>query len=75
MSITTKTREEILRSHGLEPDPVIEHYKKDVDRTLLRENLRLSPEERIRKGQEMLEFAEEVRRSGREMRRRRGAGG
>lgn len=26
----------------LEPDPVIEAYKKDLDRTLLRENLKLS---------------------------------
>jgi hypothetical protein len=33
----------------LEPDPVIEAYKKDVDRTLLRENLKLTPEERLRK--------------------------
>ena len=33
----------------LEPDPVIEAFKKDVDRTLLRENLKLSPEERLRK--------------------------
>lgn len=30
-------------------DPVIEAYKKDVDRTLLRENLKLSVEERIQK--------------------------
>jgi hypothetical protein len=30
-------------------DPVIDAYKKDVDRTLLRENLKLSVEERIRK--------------------------
>jgi hypothetical protein len=29
-------------------DPVIEAYKKDVDRTLLRENLKLTVEERIR---------------------------
>ena len=32
-------------------DPVIEAYKKDVDRTLLRENLKLTVEERIRKAQ------------------------
>ena len=32
-------------------DPVIEAYKKDVDRTLLRENLMLTVEERIRKAQ------------------------
>lgn len=30
-------------------DPVIDAFKRDVDRTLLRENLRLTPEERSRK--------------------------
>jgi hypothetical protein len=30
-------------------DPVVEALKKDVDRTLLRENLKLTVEERIRK--------------------------
>jgi hypothetical protein len=34
-------------------DPVIEAYKKDVDRTLLRENLKLSVEERIRKAESL----------------------
>jgi hypothetical protein len=29
-------------------DPVIEFYKKDVDRTLLRNALKLTPEERLR---------------------------
>ena len=29
-------------SQTLPPDPVIEAYKKDVDRTLIRENLKLS---------------------------------
>ncbi|MBF8299920.1 MAG: hypothetical protein HW394_290 [Acidobacteria bacterium] len=33
----------------IEPDPVIEAFKKDVDRTLLRANVKLSPEERLRK--------------------------
>jgi hypothetical protein len=28
-------------------DPVIDAYKKDVDRTLIRENLKLSVEERL----------------------------
>jgi hypothetical protein len=32
-------------------DPVIEAYKKDVDRTLLRENLKLTVEQRILKHQ------------------------
>jgi hypothetical protein len=55
---------------SLDPDPVIEAYKKDVDRTLLRENLKLTPDERVRKMVSVLRFAEEVRRSGREVQRR-----
>ncbi len=35
------------RELKIEPDPVIEAYKKDIDRTLLRENLRLTVEERF----------------------------
>jgi hypothetical protein len=29
------------------PDPVTEYYKKDVDRTLLREHLKLTPQQRL----------------------------
>ena len=46
-------------------DPVIEDYKKDIDRTLLRENLKLTVEERFRKLMAMQRFAEELRRAGR----------
>ena len=49
----------------LEPDPVIEAYKKDIDRTLLRENLKLSVEERLRNLMRHQRFAEEMRRAGR----------
>jgi hypothetical protein len=42
---------------------VIEAYKKDVDRTLLRENLKLTTAERIEKMIAVLAFAEELRRS------------
>lgn len=49
---------------SLEPSPVIEAYKKDVDRTLLLENLKLTPDERVRKMISVLRFVEEVRRSG-----------
>ena len=52
----------------LEPDPVIEAYKKDVDRTLLRENLKLTPEERFEKLMELQRFAIELRRAGRQAR-------
>lgn len=38
-----------------QPDPVIEALKKDVDRTLLRENLALTPEERLLKLQAALD--------------------
>lgn len=48
------------------PDPVIEAYKKHVDRTLLRENLKRTVEERIRRLMELQRFAEELRRAGRE---------
>jgi hypothetical protein len=49
---------------ALEPDPVIEAYKKDVDRTLLRENLKRSVEERLRDLTRLQRFAEEWRRAG-----------
>ena len=39
----------------LEPDPVIEAYKKDIDRTLLRERLKLTPGERLRDLQSAVE--------------------
>ena len=44
-------------------DPVIEFYKKDVDRTLIRENLRLTVEQRIINLMKLQEFAEELRKS------------
>ena len=51
---------------SLEPSPTIEAYKRDVDRTLLRENLKLTPDERLRKMISVLRFTEELRRSGAE---------
>jgi hypothetical protein len=48
---------------SLDPTPVIEAFKKDVDRTLLRENLKLTTEQRIEKMMQVLAFAEELRRS------------
>jgi hypothetical protein len=53
-----------IESFGIEPDPVIEAYKQDIDRTLLRENLKLTVEERFLKLQELQRFAAELRRSG-----------
>jgi hypothetical protein len=46
-----------------EPDPVIEFYKEGLDRPLLRENLRRTPEERLRQLMELQRFAGEIRRA------------
>jgi hypothetical protein len=38
-----------LSEFSLPPDPVTEYFKKDVDRTLLREHLALTPQQRLEK--------------------------
>lgn len=45
-------------------DAVIEAYKRDLDLTLLRENLKRTPTERLLALQELQRFAEELRRAG-----------
>jgi adenylylsulfate kinase-like enzyme len=47
------------------PDPVIEAYKIDVDRTLLRENLKLTVEQRLKQHRKMAEMAAALRKAGR----------
>ena len=39
---------------SLAPDPVIEAYKKNIDRTLILENLKLTPDERLQKLQSFM---------------------
>jgi len=51
----------------LEPDPVIEAYKRDIDRTLLRENLKRSVEERIEALMQLQALADELRQAGRRL--------
>jgi hypothetical protein len=58
------------RNSCQDSDPVIETYKKDVDRTLIRENLRLSVEERFEQLMRLQAFADELRRAGREATKR-----
>jgi len=58
-------------SKAIDSDPVIEAYKKDIDRTLLRENLKMSVEDRLRQLMELQKFAEELQRAGRAIRRRK----
>jgi len=53
-------------------DPVIEAYKKDVDRTLLREMLKLTPQQRSEKFASFMELAYEVQAAGERMRRPKG---
>jgi len=49
-----------------ELDPVIEAYKQGVDRSLVRENLRRTPEQRLQALAALQRFAEELRRAGRQ---------
>ena len=54
-------RDIIVQPRTDEPDPVIDAYKKGIDRTLVRENLKLSVEERVRGLIALHEFAAELR--------------
>jgi hypothetical protein len=47
---------------ALPKDPVIEAYKRDVDVSLLVENLRRTPQERMERMIAMLRLSEELRR-------------
>ena len=50
-------------------DPVVEVYKRDVDVTLIRENLKRTPDERVRNLMRLQREAEELARAGRRLRR------
>jgi transcriptional regulator with XRE-family HTH domain len=75
------TIERLLEAAGfrakvvLEPmapeDAVIGAYKADIDRTLLRDNLRRTPEERVRALEALQGLAAEAQRAGRVRARRR----
>jgi len=51
------------RPEESDSDPIIEAYKRDVDRTLIRENLRLTVEQRFEALMQLQQFAEELRRA------------
>jgi len=59
-------------NEGLAPanykDPLIEAFKKGVDVTLIRENLRLTVDQRFQQLMKLQEVAEELRRAGRKAR-------
>ena len=50
-------------------DPVVQVYMRDVDRTLLRENLKLTPTQRLEKLASFSSFAAELRAAGARARR------
>jgi hypothetical protein len=50
-------------------DPVVEAYKEGIDRTLIRENLKLTPEQRLLQLMKLQEFADELKEAGRRLRR------
>ena len=54
-------------------DALTRVYRDQVDVTLIRENLRLTPEERLDRLAELQRFAEELRRAGRALRAQRRA--
>ena len=53
---------------GKDLDPVIEAYKKGVDVTLIRENLRLTVDQRFQQLMQLQQFGEDLRRAGRKAR-------
>ena len=61
------TTQERVRSS----DPLIEAYKRDLDRGLIRRNLRRTVTERFEAAMAAQRFAEELRRAGREARNRK----
>ena len=52
-------------------DPIIEAYKKDVDRTMLRENLKRTVQERVDAFLDFMKAREEFQRAGEAAREKR----
>lgn len=70
----SRTSEQSRQSSDYAPadffDPLIEAYKKDVDRTILRENLKLTVEERFLKFEKFMRYITELREAGRKARQK-----
>jgi len=49
-------------------DPVVEVFKRDVDQTLLAENLKLTPAQRAEKFLDFMNFLAEIQRAGQRQR-------
>lgn len=59
----------VMNSAAADNDSVRD-FMLDVDRTLLRENLKLTPEQRLEKFSSFMRFVAELRRAGENVRRR-----
>jgi len=60
----------MMTERDAEVDAVIAVYRRDVDISLIRENLRKTPEQRLRALQELEHVATELQNAGRELRKR-----
>ena len=54
----------------VQTDPVVEFYMRDVDRSLLRENLKLTPAQRLEKLVRFSSFASTLKQAGKRARTR-----
>jgi len=63
--VDESTRPRETSGPGVDADPVVDLFKRDVDRTLLREQLRRPVEVRVRNMIGALRFAEALRGAGR----------
>lgn len=62
--VRNEIAEAVAREFAAEPqDEIIERYKKDVDRTLIRENLKRTPEESLRALEAMQALHDELRKA------------
>lgn len=52
-------------------DPVIEEYKKHLDIGMIRENLKLTPEQRLKKLEALMRGIDAMNKAGRESRQQR----
>ena len=63
------SKHQLVKDQGDSMQAVIELYKKDVDRTLIRQNLKLTVEERLLNLQNFNQFTAEFRNAGKKLRK------
>ena len=63
------SKNQLTKDQGDSVQAIIELYKKDVDRSLIRHNLKLTVEERLLNLQNFNQFAEEFRNAGKKLRK------